>query len=332
MSIAHTFLVPDPTAFVSGGNLYNAELIAALEQLGTPCLRCSLEEFDAEATTGIVWVDTLWMNEWNPTFEGPTGLIVHHLDSLFSDSAAAQAAAERALLPKFDLFLCTSDFTAEYLATLGVASHQCLVVEPGMHLSVPAQRTYPTTPLRALIVGNLVPRKGILPFLEALQSLQDRPGDYAITIAGSSQLDPDYAQQCLDLVETTPSLASRVDFVGELSQEAMTEAYLSHSVFLSPSMMETYGMAIKEALCMGLPSFVMTNSGFSRHHFDAEQQSDAFASSHKQLAEWLLQVVNSPRHRDQLFMQQWEHKPAPLSWSGQAASFLQQTTAWQRTT
>lgn len=328
MSTPHTFLIPDPEAFVSGGNLYNAELIQALEQVGVECQRVPLAKFEAESATGMVWVDTLWMKEWSNQYQGPTGLIVHHLGSLFPESKEDTKEGEQKLLASFDFFLCTSEFTASYLQQLGIEEGNCLVVEPGMHLDVPADRDYPIDPLKALIVANLVPRKGIFSFLSDLLELQHRWSDFKITIAGSLSLDPSYAQSCVELVRQSPALADSVEFVGELTREEMRKAYLSHSIFLSPSMMETYGMAIKEALCMGLPTFVMTSAGFSEGHFESEGQSGALASSHRHLAEFLIQTAYSPRHRDQLFAKQWKNKPTPLTWEGQARSFTQQTQAW----
>lgn len=329
MPTSHTFLIPDPTEFVSGGNLYNAELMQALTQGGMACERFSIENFNAEKTTGIVWLDSLWMKEWANKYQGPTGLIVHHLGSLYPQSEQDTKEIEQQILAGFDLFLCTSEFTAEYLETLGINREHCITVEPGMHLEVPKQRIYPIDPLKALVVANVVPRKGILPFLTDLLDLESRWSDFTITIAGSLTLDPDYAQASRAFVQQSSSLADRIEFVGELSTGEMREAYLSHSIFVSPSMMETYGMAIKEALCMGLPTFAMDNAGFSGIHFERTVQSGALASSHRHLAEFLIQTAGSPRHRDALFEQQWKNKPLPLTWQDQAASFIQQTEAWR---
>lgn len=328
MQTPHTFLIPDPAAFVSGGNLYNAELMQALKQQGVLCCCCSLEEFEVKKPSGITWVDTLWMKNWSHEYQGMTGLIVHHLGSMYPESEADTVELERDLIMDFDLFLCTSEFTAAYLAELGIERDKCIIVEPGLHLEVPDHREYPIEPLKALIVANLVPRKGILPFLEAIHDLENHRADFTITIAGSSMLDPTYAQACKDLITDSSTLAEKVQFVGELNQKEMRDAYLAHSVFLSPSMMETYGMAIKEALCMGLPTFTMANAGFSQFHFDQTKQPGALASSHRHLAEILIQTARSSQHRDSLFNQQWKNKPVPLTWSGQATSFTQQTEAW----
>lgn len=328
MPTPHTFLIPDPATFVSGGNLYNAELMLALEKQSVPYCRCSLEEFEVTIPNGITWIDTLWMKDWSHEYQGTTGLIVHHLGSMYPESDADTTESERKLIADFDLFLCTSEFTAGYLEELGIERDRCIIVEPGMHLEVPDHREYPIDPLKALIVANLVPRKGILPFLEAVQDLAYQGGDFTITIAGSSMLDPGYAQACKDFVADSSALAEKIEFVGELNQAEMRDAYLAHSIFLSPSMMETYGMAIKEALCMGLPTFTMANAGFSQFHFDQMGQSGARASSHRHLAEFLIQTARSSRHRDSLFDQQWQNKPAPLTWTDQARSFTQQTESW----
>ena len=328
MPALHTFLIPDPEAFVSGGNRYNLELIQALREVGLSVNVRTWENWKPGPGEGLLWVDSLYLDQWAGLADKPEArLLVHHLPSLFSENEAADVAKDRTQLRHFSGFLCTSAFTAEYLVKLGFSQDQCLTVDPGAHLLPPRARGYADS-LRGLIVANVIPRKGILPLLESLLSAAGAESSpWQLSIAGSEQLDVAYAQACGALVARHELLASRVHWLGELDEASMKAAYLSHNLLLSPAAMETYGMAIREGLCMGLPALVM-EGGFAHRHLDGGQQGAIFSSS-ATMAAAFCQLSQHPDRLRALCEKQWQVKPTPISWKAQALSFIQQTETWQ---
>lgn len=229
---------------------------------------------------------------------------------------------ENQLLRKFERFLCTSPFTKDRLVRSGISADACMVVEPGMHLSVPSARSYPDI-LHILIVANLVHRKGILSFLQALRPHLTEPDELRVTIAGSHILDPDYASRCSDLVSSSSELKNRVTFLQDLSPEEITEAYLQHSLLVSAAEMETYGMAIREAICFGLPVVCLKNSGYANQHPEIFE-------SHESIDDLVRSCIFSAADHDFTAVQahHWAERPHPTSWTDQAHLFIRHTASW----
>ena len=100
-------------------------------------------------------------------------LLVHHLPSLEPGLPPADPSlgTEAAALARCRAFVATSPFTARLLASRGFPAERILTLTPAAPTpatepAAPPRRYLP--PLRALMVGNLIPRKAVLPLLEAL--------------------------------------------------------------------------------------------------------------------------------------------------------------------
>jgi glycosyltransferase involved in cell wall biosynthesis len=177
---------------------------------------------------------------------------VHYLD-LF-DSATrdgTRAHQERRLLEHYGLFVTTSRWSAAALHALGVRG-AIEVVYPGLdaaflNAAPPARDARDLT--RVLTVANFIPGKGLLELAQHLASLVELPFEW--TVAGSAQLDPDYAArfrtQCSE-----GALAGRVRLI-EAAPDAMLALYDASDLLLSGARFETLGMALREAMARALP-------------------------------------------------------------------------------
>ncbi|GAB4404224.1 MAG: hypothetical protein OHK0039_04300 [Bacteroidia bacterium] len=256
MSRPWTFVVPPPDAFPSGGNLYNAHLLAALASLGHPVTVRRWE--DGVAAAGIGWYDSLYLPHLlaqPPAADVPSLLVVHHLPSMELHGAAQAAyvqTQEAPVLGRMAGFLATSTFTRDYLHRWGYGQRPVLVVPPAL-IRQPAAARSAGGPPQVLMVANLIPRKGILALLK---TLADWPGplpSFVLMIVGSDALDPAYARACRALVDASAPLRARVRFTGALAPAAVHAHYAAATVFVSAAEMETFGMAVQEALAYGLP-------------------------------------------------------------------------------
>ena len=173
---------------------------------------------------------------------------------------------EKSFLTQFDGFLTSSQFTADYLA----ANH----LNPSKIVILPAIDNLPanysskkTPPIKALMVANLVERKGIFPFLERLQDsfLVNRPNQLQIQLIGTAAIEKGYAQQCLTLLKKNTLLCQIVHYRGQLSSEQLQTYYQASNLFISSAFMETYGMALQEARAFRLPILGL-NGGNVKHH------------------------------------------------------------------
>lgn len=101
---------------------------------------------------------------------------------------------------------------------------------------------------RLLVSGQLIDRKGILPFFRALESwARSRPHENVeLFIAGDGPLRPQ-----IETFETSPNF--RVTFLGYLTQEQLAEAYHRVSICAFPTLADEWGVVVNEALCAGVP-------------------------------------------------------------------------------
>jgi glycosyltransferase involved in cell wall biosynthesis len=308
------FVLPAGSEQASGGNVYNAELVRALGALagaagsGVPCVR-TLEPADftrriAAGVPGTYCVDTLNFREAlvlaDKTAEQRAVLVVHHLPSLEPGILPEDRALglERDALPLFDAYLATSPFTAELLVRRGIARERIMTVEPGLP-AVTLEPLVPEPPFRALLVGNLIRRKGVLELLHALGTTASAEDPFEIDVVGRADLDPDYAVNIGRLITTMPALTGRVHWHAPVPYAEMGDYYRHAHVFVSAASMETYGMALAEARAHGLPIFAL-DGGHTRFHFTDGEDGQLFDSV-RALAAGFLTLVREPNALASLF-------------------------------
>jgi glycosyltransferase involved in cell wall biosynthesis len=108
-----------------------------------------------------------------------------------------------------------------------------------------------------LCVGAVTALKGHDVLVEALGSLGSLSWD--CVVAGSLEVDGSFAadlrRRARDL-----GIADRVTFAGPLGSDELERTYAAADLLVQPSRLETYGMAVTEALARGLP-VVATDAG-----------------------------------------------------------------------
>ncbi len=266
MQQAH-FITPDPTAFPSGGNVYNARLIEAIVRAG---VHVSHDAFHPNWTLSSQ--DTLYVldsyyfeNITEPVLQIPEPCVglIHHLNSLFPDSVLYFTEKEKPILDRMSGYIVSSRFTQQYLSSRGYDNSSIVRIEPAPSL-VRYTRTSFDKNVRALMLGSCIPRKGQLEFLTALAA-SDIPPLYSIVVAGSLNADPVYAEKCSEVIHNDERLKSCVHLIGEQDSAAINNLYMEPNLFLSASFMETFGMAIQDAAVCGLPLLAL-EGGYAAEH------------------------------------------------------------------
>ncbi len=290
------FVLPEGHATISGGHLYNAKLLAALEQQCELRLQGVLEWTAAQSAPGLFLIDSLNLREFvayqAKRIPGQRFvLLAHHLPSLEPglDEKDGGLALEADSLGLFDAFVATSEFTAEHLRALG-HEQPSLVLEPAISWAEVERREF-ALPLRGLMSCNLIARKGVLAFLKGLADSTSPDDEYQIDIVGRLDLDPDYSAACQECIRSSPSLRSRVTLRGEAQPAAMASWYGGANLFLSASQMETFGISLQEARHFGLPIFAV-HGGNSENHLVRGKTGEIFDEPGA-LAEGFLSLVRS---------------------------------------
>lgn len=102
---------------------------------------------------------------------------------------------------------------------------------------------------KIVLVASVTKNKGILDFLNVMKDLRDF--HWEIHIYGSIN-DPHYYRELQELIADT-NMNERIIFHGYLKHSELLKALLNYDLFVNFSLYETFGMAIYEALQIGLP-------------------------------------------------------------------------------
>ena len=260
------FCIPDPDSFISGGNIYNRHLLSALQNLGVTVRILSPAEINNRSDCPLV-IDSIYFDHIVSTSGGIPGNsigLIHHLPSLYPIDPKLFRTVEVPVLKRFDKLIATSVFTRDYLASGGYDEGNIVVLEP---VPEPVERRAPNKgKLRALMLGSVEERKGALAFLKALRNAE-LPPDYEIRIVGNLQVSPGYARECLNLVRDDKNLSKTVSFLGSQDKKTIESLWARSNLFISASEMETFGMAIQEAVVRGIPCLVF-RGGHTGAHVD----------------------------------------------------------------
>ena len=322
-----TLFLPRECGSLSGGNLYNRELLAALRrqvEVASPTID-ALWNVLARGTPGTFLIDSLDLGA-APAIERRApdqrfGLLVHHLPSLEPGLRLSDPARdlERQVLGRFDFWVTTSGFARHLLLARDLPSDRVFSVPPGLSPVDRGAREL-ATPLAALWVGNLIPRKGLLALLTALARLARDDDDFQLTVVGRHDAHPEYAEACRRLVAGSARVAKRVTCHGAVPPEQMPAFYRRSTLLVSSSEMETYGMALQEARAHGLPILAL-DRGNAPEHVDPGKNG-LLAQSIDELCTTLLGFARDPETLRPLF-DAAARAPAPTrTWDDAARALL----------
>jgi glycosyltransferase involved in cell wall biosynthesis len=271
-------LVPGNIHHSSGGNVYNARLVAGLQSHGCEVevvavegswpeagaaerrrLGSLLGAWEPEAGPGrpVVIVDGLVAVGAPDELEladkaGRETWVLVHMPVPESSGTAALAGEARALRAATGV-ICTSTWAAAKLAHRGLP-------KPGVALPgvTPAPQAEGSIPLHLIVVAALLPNKDQLLAVEALAKVQDLP--WSASLVGSDLADPDYAQEVRGAI-AAHGLEQRVRLTGELTGDPLEAEWARANLSLLVSRQEAFGMAVTESLAHGVPVLVREGTG-----------------------------------------------------------------------
>ncbi len=163
------------------------------------------------------------------------------------------------------LFLAEGPHMAHQLEELGCPPEKVRVhrlgIETENYHSQPRQRKG-EEPLRILMAGRFVEKKGMSDGVRAFAQFLDRGGEGELTIIGDAREYESSQATKRRLYRTVEDLGvqDRVDFRGLLPKSELREAYYDHHIFLAPSRMSSTGdneggapVTVIEAQASGMP-------------------------------------------------------------------------------
>ncbi len=275
------FVVPegiDDPSRTSGGNVFDRRVAAGLATRGWDV---RMEQVDAgpaaEATlarllstfsgdlgrAAPVLIDGLVARRAPAVLETaaerlPIAVLAHMVGAAFPDADRQEVEGERRALRAAQYVIATSEWTRGVLvAREGIVPARIVVAVPGAAEAPVASGTAAGGAL--LCVGVVAPHKGQDVLIEALRTL-DPNGPWTCTIAGSLAAFPSYADRICALAAGA-GLGDRITMAGTLTEHELDDAYRGADLVVAPSRVESYGMAIADALRRGIPVVASTVGG-----------------------------------------------------------------------
>jgi glycosyltransferase involved in cell wall biosynthesis len=153
-----------------------------------------------------------------------------------------------------DYIFCPSSYAKRTFVTRGIREDRLVVCPYGVDAAqfTPAARGSPRSEFRVLFLGRVCMRKGVHYLLEGFR----RAGlsDARLILAGP--VDPAY-RVVLD------RFSGLFEELGSVAHSEVQEQYFNSDVFVMPSLADSYGLVVSEAMAAGLPVIVSENTGMS---------------------------------------------------------------------
>lgn len=287
------FIVPGDPDQRTGGYLYDAHMVKAMEASGIDVTVLGLagqfpipddeakhamqEALVSAPPSAVIIIDGLALGGLGEVVQATLaqrthpkprliGLVHHPLaDERGLDPQQAQwlYQQERLALSCCDQVIVTSPFTARRLVDKVYVSTAPAIVTPGVVPSELAKSaSHPSAEdkehtHRFLCVASITPRKGHAVLLEALDAIRDLP--WVCQWVGDHARDPSHAQSLTQRIDEL-ALNNRIECLGELDEASLDVLYHQADVCVLPSWYEGYGMVVTESLARGLP-MITTDGG-----------------------------------------------------------------------
>ena len=226
---------------VSGGNIYNHHVIDGLKAKN---IEVDYKAIVENKGYNITVIDSLYMNKIpidKLDHSKPIFALIHQVPELETDRLD--------FYKTYAKFIVTGKSAKQQLIDQWqINSENITIIRPGIPYQWKPKIVFNKTPKRVIVVSNLIAHKGFEMLIRILNRLTHL--DLNFHIVGNNDLDKAYADKIVKAIQNTNA---NVEFHFNIGREDIYNQLMQSDIFLSLSESETFGMAIFEALSLGLP-------------------------------------------------------------------------------
>lgn len=259
--------------------------------------------------------------------KGKVIVIVHlfygyESNSKFYIKRMASSLKEKLTLYFADIIVTNSEYSKKEIASLGIDPLSIFVLPPGMDRE--KFQILPSSEIelkrqKVLYVGNCIPRKGALYLIEAFSQIERR--DFTLHIVGSPKKNPSYYKKLTALVNKL-GLTKDIVFHDGVDQEEIKHLYSSSDIFVLPSLKETFGIVLLEAMHYGLPIITTNISAMPELVTDGENGLLVPVANSQVLAEAMSKLIKDPDLRRQMGERGRQRVTQSYQWDTTCSEFL----------
>lgn len=225
--------------------------------------------YEAVSNCGIPVVAMLTDN-WLAAMMNPEFVGAYFRDSVYTQKVPAELSGPREpafLQPVSVSAIFGSNFMRDFYASSGLSFERDVVIHNGVDLPEETKTYHPraAAPLgpqvNLLFAGRVVEIKGVHTAVEALGRLvKARPDlSWRLNIVGDTR-DSAYIERLKSLAQEQ-GCADQVVFSGKVRPEDLFGLFLSHDIYLFPSLYEPFSLTLIHALASGIPTVASTAGG-----------------------------------------------------------------------
>jgi glycosyltransferase involved in cell wall biosynthesis len=229
----------------TGGSIYNRRVLEYLAKW----MPVQLHLETPGPADGLWLVDSLCLGRWAG---GTSVLIAHYLEIIDPRRRnSARAAAESAMLQRYQAVVTTSRFAEGGVRAAGYSGHVA-AIPPGLapEYRAPVRDRKAVKQTAIVTIASIVPDKGLMEMFDALIELAEL--DWTWEVIGDDAMDSAFAAALRDRVARSP-LCDRITLRGAVLSGELIAIYDRSDLFALPSRFETCSMATMEAMARGLP-------------------------------------------------------------------------------
>ena len=155
----------------------------------------------------------------------------------------------RCVLPFSDAIICpTSDYVDIFSSEYGIDRKRCFVIPSGIDLAdYKRKATISKSINEVLFVGRLAKQKNLAVLLRAFALVNKNAPDMRLNIVGSGEDERILRKMIIE------EKINNVILHGRVSDERLSELYLNSDLFVLPSISESFGIVLIEAMAYGIP-------------------------------------------------------------------------------
>jgi glycosyltransferase involved in cell wall biosynthesis len=153
--------------------------------------------------------------------------------------------------------IASSGAAAERFRELGAPAARCVVAPYALDLAQRPMRRHRADEGRPqiLFVGQFTNRKGLMPLLDAAVDLASTHA-FVLTLVGHGELESALPAAIFDR-----GLEACVRVRGFVDQDELASVYAEHDLFVFPTLEDTFGVVLLEAMAAGLPVIASNRAG-----------------------------------------------------------------------
>ncbi|PIR85937.1 hypothetical protein COU14_01495 [Candidatus Kaiserbacteria bacterium CG10_big_fil_rev_8_21_14_0_10_44_10] len=183
--------------------------------------------------------------------------------------------------------------------------------------------------IRLLGIGILMEHRRFEDAILAIKILRNEGYNATLTIIGAHDSTNPYKLN-LDTIIRENHLTEYIILLNKISEEELVESFASHHFFVFPNHLQTWGLAIFEAMASKLPVIVSNSTGGSEMLTHKENAWIISPKNPADIAEAIIRLSNDPEQYKTISENGYDFVSKNISWTKYATAMLEQFKSVQK--